>query len=324
MMFALNMLINLWIGLTVCTTLVFGTYELTVQMPNVHPDKNDQYLSTTQPVWNNGTYYITSFEPLASMDSVHHMLVYGCRIAIELRAGSARCITQQVLLYAWARNAPKLDLPEGVGFKVGWESDIRHILLQVHYADVSKLQGGDGDQSGVKFYLTSDKLPKRAGIFLLATGGQINAGSTEYFEAACKYDDDNDIHPFAYRTHTHHHGLFVSGYRVQNTESGIQDWKVIGKKNPLLPQFFYPVEDDLLVIKQDDVLAARCTMQNNETRTVHIGGTSKDEMCNFYIMYYVDGDQLIKVSNCWSEGPPYYHWATDDNLNNLPQDASGP
>lgn len=296
-------------------------------MPNVHPTKNDQYMYHAQPVWDNATYYITSFEPLASMKLVHHMLVYGCKDAVELQAGSAFCKSGKVLFYAWARNAPKLDLPDGVGFKIGKDSDVRYILLQVHY--VSSSEGEHGDRSGVNFYLTSDKLNKLAGVFILGTGGKMDPGTNEYFEVACKYgadDDDNviSLHPFAFRTHTHHHGLFVSGYQVQESSSSVQNWKIIGKKNPQLPQFFYPVEDNTLVIKKGDILAARCTMQNNENRTVYIGGTSNDEMCNFYMMYYVDGEKLSKQSSCWSAGPPQYYWAIDNSLNNIPRNASGP
>ena len=33
--------------------------------------------------------------------------------------------------YGWGRNAPKLDLPEGVGFSVGGASAIRYIVAQV-------------------------------------------------------------------------------------------------------------------------------------------------------------------------------------------------
>ena len=43
------------------------------------------------------------------------------------------------MLYAWARNAPKLDLPEGVGFKVGGGGNIKYLVLQVHYAAVDKI-----------------------------------------------------------------------------------------------------------------------------------------------------------------------------------------
>lgn len=36
-------------------------------------------------------------------------------------------------MYAWARDAPTLKLPNGVGFKVGGNSNINYLVLQVHY-----------------------------------------------------------------------------------------------------------------------------------------------------------------------------------------------
>lgn len=45
------------------------------------------------------------------------------------------------IIYAWARDAPKLELPEDVGFKVGKDSPIKYIVLQVHYASIDKFKG---------------------------------------------------------------------------------------------------------------------------------------------------------------------------------------
>lgn len=45
------------------------------------------------------------------------------------------------IIYAWARDAPKLELPEGVGFKVGKDSPIKYLVLQVHYAHIHKFRG---------------------------------------------------------------------------------------------------------------------------------------------------------------------------------------
>ena len=41
------------------------------------------------------------------------------------------------IVYAWGRDAPELDLPPGVGFKVGGDTDIKYLVLQVHYKDVT-------------------------------------------------------------------------------------------------------------------------------------------------------------------------------------------
>lgn len=37
------------------------------------------------------------------------------------------------IIYAWALDAPKLQLPNDVGFQVGKDSNIQYLVLQVHY-----------------------------------------------------------------------------------------------------------------------------------------------------------------------------------------------
>ena len=44
-----------------------------------------------------------------------------------------------------------------------------------------------------------------------------------------------------------------------------QDWTLLGKKDPQLPQAFYPVDEstaNTTVIRNGDVIATRCTMDN--------------------------------------------------------------
>lgn len=77
---------------------------------------------------------------------------------------------------------------------------------------------------------------------------------------------------------------------------------------------FYPVTDKSLVLRKGDILAARCTMDNYQDKWVLVGPTGDDEMCNFYIMYYVDGDKILKRNMLFSSGPPLYYWAHDKIL----------
>ena len=56
---------------------------------------------------------------------------------------------------------------------------------------------------------------------------------------------------------------------------------------------FYPVVKNATNIREGDMLAARCTMYNHRDHKVSVGATGKDEMCNFYLMYYVEGDQIL-------------------------------
>ena len=48
---------------------------------------------------------------------------------------------KQAIVYAWAMDAPKLVLPKDVAFKLGGNTDKKHLVLQVHYANVDKFLG---------------------------------------------------------------------------------------------------------------------------------------------------------------------------------------
>jgi len=50
------------------------------------------------------------------------------------------CGSGDTIVYAWAMDAPELRLPDGVGFKVGGDTEIQWLVLQVHYKDVSSFQ----------------------------------------------------------------------------------------------------------------------------------------------------------------------------------------
>jgi peptidylglycine monooxygenase len=110
------------------------------------------------------------FEPNATMNTAHHMLMYGCgepgsKSPIwncgemsqrdntdEVSASPCGEGSHSQIIYAWARDAPKLELPENVGFKVGKDSPIKYIVLQVHYAHVEKFKGLFADRKYLFFF----------------------------------------------------------------------------------------------------------------------------------------------------------------------------
>lgn len=305
-----------------------------ILMPNVRPNMPELYLCTPIKVENSISYYIVAFEPNATMNTAHHMLLYGCgepgskktvwncgeMVQAFSSEASSPCGVQShsQILYAWARDAPKLDLPEDVGFKVGYESPIKYIVLQVHYANIEKFKDGSTDDSGVFIHYTEKPMNKLAGVLLLGTAGIIPPMQTEIMETACEINEKKTIFPFAYRTHTHSLGKVVSGYRVRTDEHGHQNWTLLGKRDPLTPQMFYPVESRS-PIKNGDVVAARCTMESHRNRVTEIGATNEDEMCNFYLMYYVENEDPLSMKYCFSQGPPNYYWNNSDSgLHNIP------
>jgi len=313
---------------------VVVTEEFPLLMPKVKPSLAETYICTPIRMDTDLSYFIVGFRPNATKMTAHHMLIYGCEepgskkstwncgeMAVKAPGMETHqpCGSGSQIIYAWAMDAPKLDLPEGVGFRVGADSTIKYLVLQVHYASVDYIPA-EGDDSGVFLEYTEQEQPKTAGVLLLGTGGSAPPHSTTYFETSCEIEDSRQIHPFAFRTHTHSLGKVVSGWRVQNQA----DWQIIGKKNPQLPQMFYPVERKMTLTKGDTV-AARCTMVNDRDRTTYIGTTKDDEMCNFYIMYWVRGKKPMEQNTCFTRGPPTWSWGGwfGGGLKNIPdQEAS--
>ena len=80
------------------------------------------------------------------------------------------------------------------------------MVVQVHYSDLVMIPE-EGDSSGVLLHYTMSPQLKTAGTLVLGAQGFAPEHSTTYFETACKIKDDREIHPFAFRTHTHTLGI---------------------------------------------------------------------------------------------------------------------
>ena len=140
---------------------------------------------------------------------------------------------------------------------------------------------------------------------MLETGGMILPRTTTYMEAACTLSTPLSLHPFAFRVHTHELGRVVSGWRV----SPDMQWTLVGKADPQREQMFWGVRDpELKVIRGGDTLAARCTMVSDRDRVTWVGPTAAHEMCNFYMMYWVEGGAKLENEHCYTVGPPVYSW----------------
>ena len=64
---------------------------------------------------------------------------------------------------------------------------------------------------------------------------------------------------------------------------------------------------------------------NHRDVTTYIGTTKADEMCNFYIMYWVDGGKPISSNTCFSQGPPLWSWGGftyGAGLTNIPEEEA--
>ncbi|XP_072453420.1 peptidyl-glycine alpha-amidating monooxygenase isoform X3 [Notamacropus eugenii] len=273
-------------------------FALDIRMPGVTPKQSDTYLCMSLRLPVDEEAYIIDFKPRASMDTVHHMLLFGCNIPSSTESywdcDEGTCSDKVNILYAWARNAPPTRLPKGVGFRVGGGMGSKYFVLQVHYGDISAFRDNHKDCSGVTLHLTRLQQPLIAGMYLMMSVDAVIPPGEKVVNAdiSCHYKK-YPMHLFAYRVHTHHLGKVVSGYRVRNGQ-----WTLIGRQSPQLPQAFYPVEHPVDV-SYGDILAARCVFTGEgRVEDTHIGGTSSDEMCNLYIMYYMEAKHAVSFMTC--------------------------
>lgn len=58
-------------------------------------------------------------------------------------------------------------------YRVGGDSGIQYLVLQVHYATVDQIPA-TGDDSGVFVHYTEKETKKTAGVILMGTGGRLN------------------------------------------------------------------------------------------------------------------------------------------------------
>ncbi|XP_045113956.1 peptidyl-glycine alpha-amidating monooxygenase B-like isoform X3 [Portunus trituberculatus] len=300
------------------------TYLRNFTMPGITPRVDEAYLCTAVRLNDSVEEWVVRFDPLASANRAHHMLLFGCSDVLQQNlegkfwdCGHHGVCQNSRIMYAWAKNAPTTSLPEGVGFRIGGQTGIHFLTLQIHYAKA--LPEGVKDHSGLQMELTTQKQKYKAGIYLLAAGNTIIPPNTPktHADMNCLLADSGeprDITLFAYRVHAHVLGTVITGYLFDTTKN---EYIEIAKGNPHWPQAFYPMNKTHLA-KTSDILHARCTWNSTgRSRHTMIGSTAADEMCNLYLMYYTDPRLGSEFSACGMETYPMI-------TKNLPPDSDVP
>merc|ERR1719427_141237 len=131
----------MWLAWTLCTAVMWTGRTMAITQDLV--TQEFPLLMDTEL-----THYIVGFRPNATKMTAHHMLVFGCEEPGSMMPtwncgemttkqpgleSHQPCESGSQIIYAWAMDAPELNLPEGVGFRVGADSTIQYLVLQVHY-----------------------------------------------------------------------------------------------------------------------------------------------------------------------------------------------
>jgi peptidylglycine monooxygenase len=252
-------------------------FRANVTMKNFETTQEDEYACVQYQIPDE-ELYIVGYSPLITMNSAHHMLTYACGGPASKEpswVGAGPCTIAQMIIHGWARNAPALNLPEDVGFAVGRNTPYKYIVLNIHYLSIIK-----NDNSGNQIIFSRTPRKYHAGVMLGGSGDIYLPPKTHGHRAriSCEYPGP-PISIFAVRVHAHQWGRVNSLYRVR-------DGKIsqIIKSDPQWPQSFYPLPD-FIKIEKGDYIVGQCVYDNNDDRTVQVGATHNDEMCNIYAMY---------------------------------------
>ncbi|KAI5100013.1 peptidyl-glycine alpha-amidating monooxygenase isoform X3 [Silurus meridionalis] len=291
-------------------------FSLDIRMPGVTPAVSDTYYCMAVPVPTSKEAYID----LHGAHIVHIDIAMLEQVLVSEFKRRQNSITPHPKTSVCLQRFD-LTLPasffflshKDVGFRVGGDTRITYFVLQIHYGDVRSFKDHHKDCSGLNLQMTSKPQPFIAGMYLMmSVDTVIPPGKTvTNADIACTYSS-YPMYPFAFRTHTHRLGKVVSGYRIRNGQ-----WSLIGRQSPQLPQAFYPASN-AIDVRYGDLLAARCVFTGEgKTTKTQIGGTSNDEMCNFYMMYYMDSKHAVPYMDCMDHG-------SSSLFRNIPDEANVP
>ena len=92
-------------------------------------------------------------------------------------------------IYLWGMGGERTMLPPDVGFKVGANSRIKYLVLQVHYINIETIDK-EGDASGIYMYYTEQPQKKLAGMLTMHVDTMVPKMSRSYQDVACQIGEN--------------------------------------------------------------------------------------------------------------------------------------
>ena len=180
---------------------------------------------------------------------------------------------KNAILFQISRGAPVVQLPPGSGIKLAGDTGYRFLVLRIHHEGVSaflqerRLQSISTSKAGFRLRLTQQGDLKRVAVAVFGSHGMIPPKSVAHLEAAYKFRTPGLVmRPFALQVHTHSLGSAVTTWKM--TPEG--EWSLIAQRNPQAPEFFVPITRPDILIREGDLIAMRCTMNNTMDRVVSV------------------------------------------------------
>ena len=167
----------------------------------------------------------------------------------------------------WFPDTEATQPPTGVGFQVGGKTGIRYLILTVHYFAPEAFKKGERDESGFMLKMTKCNTTKKANLIMLEGKGRLLPRSVDKVEIAYRIPIPIILHPFTFFVHTHRHA-YTHGSAYKVTPDG--HWFLIGEQDVTTPAGIAPVADASMILRQGDVIAARCFFNNTSDRVIEM------------------------------------------------------
>lgn len=243
------------------------------------------------PDWEN--LLAIGFEPIIDPNSarhVHHFIVYGSSEPFDNEACDFRQF--YTMAYGWAPGEPSFAMPPEAGAPLGAPDGFQSFMMEIHYDNPEEL-GGVVDNSGIRFYYTSQPREHKAGVLMLGDplvtlGGEpVGEGIMEHSFACpgeCSAFALGGTEPVTVvREYLHMH---QSGVAMRNEQ--FRDGQLIRTGHA---DFFNFDQQGSQVVEQEpfQVLpgdAFRTVCQYNATNGELFGLSSQEEMCIAFLFYY--------------------------------------
>ncbi|GFO49022.1 DBH-like monooxygenase protein 1 [Plakobranchus ocellatus] len=255
-----------------------------------------------------GKHHMIRFEPIIQRGHellLHHAVLYYCLGSLDESIAfptSFSCYPNPPrqayqcyqILIAWAIGGKAFNYPTHTGYPFGGAGDPGYFMMETHY-DNPNMRADYVDNSGLRVYLTTQLRQHDAGIFLV--GVNVDAYqiippyeksfmSTGYCEESCLAEGlgDQEMHVFANLLHAHLLGVKL---RTRHFRNGTELPPIQEDNNY---DFDYQETRFLnteRIIKKGDSLLVECEYDSTQRTTVTHGGlSSRQEMCESFLMYY--------------------------------------
>ncbi|KAL5007779.1 hypothetical protein ScPMuIL_016585 [Solemya velum] len=299
-------------------------YKRLISIPNKAFDGELWMGCTALPV--DPDQYVVEFHPLAVRGIVHHMSIHVCDTP-HSTADVWDCVnptnvcgdTGREALFEWGRSAPGWKLPDYAGIPTGNRS--RHLVLQVHMLQEVKPSSVDGAYkfSGIELTLRDSRPQYEVAMAVYGNTGYIPPAVKGFTsDSACVWDSNYTVPIISYSVHTHGRGRAVTAWIYRNGT-----WIELGRGNPGYPEIVMDVSKRNMQLIPGDIVAVRCTFDNDDNKKVEFRSEHGGEMCNVYVHYGVphEAPHDVRMMMCAASAQDF-HW--EDHFDTIPSRASDP